>query len=388
MNKEGKGNTRMSSLAPSSCRCATANSLLICTSCYNLSYFLCSEMYHLSKDSKSAKVSKMLLTTLLALPTVLALSFQESTVSPDVLDNLKLFAEYSATAYCAESYVTTYHGSFACPGSICPQLQDGSVEIVKAFQNVGDDQTTGLVMLDHERQLIVIGFRGTVSNVDWQTNLDFLLWDASDICKGCQAHSGFLGSWKGVQKIVLDAWNSTKSQYGGYSTIVTGHSLGGALATLCAAKLSTIASKGSVSLFTYGSPRVGDQLLASFVESSLGANGSRVTHLNDPIPRLPGRLLGFRHPYPEYHITSPHIPGVLSANKTTLTMPANMVVNPSDVLVLSREESAKGNVGYSCSNIEMHDTYLVPIADCVTGDNSPLLGCKFFREFNTLVCHQ
>ena len=258
-------------------------------------------MYKFFTDFKSPKVSKMLLTSLLVLPTAFALGIQKSTVLPDVLDNLKLFAEYSATAYCEESYVAAYHESFVCPSTICPGLQDGSVEIVKAFKNVLDDQTTGLVMLDHQYQLIVISFRGTVSDVNWRTNLDFIFKDVSDICEGCQAHSGFLGSWKGVQNIVFDAWKSTQSQYDGYRTVVTGLSLGGALATLCAAEMSTMAPRGSISLYTYGSPRVGDQLLASFIESSFGPNTFRVTHLNDPVPRLPGRLLGFRHAYPEYH---------------------------------------------------------------------------------------
>ena len=57
------------------------------------------------QEFESAEVSKMLLAALLALPTILAVAAPKSTVSPNVLDNLKLFAEFSATAYCEESYV-------------------------------------------------------------------------------------------------------------------------------------------------------------------------------------------------------------------------------------------------------------------------------------------
>jgi pimeloyl-ACP methyl ester carboxylesterase len=210
------------------------------------------------------------------------------------------------------------------------------------------------------------------------TQGSFILKDASDICPHCFAHSGFLDSWRGGRKPIIDFWKAVRDAYPGYKTVATGHSLGGALATLCALELKKLVPAASVSLYTYGIPRVGDQTFATFIESSLGSNSYRVTHLNDPVPRLPGRLFGFRHPYPEYHITSPHIPHVLSANESVLMAPANLVVTPADVLVLDRTQSDEGNVGYSCSDIDMHDSYFMDISSCVAGDSTPLLGGASF----------
>lgn len=167
-------------------------------------------------------------------------------------------------------------------------------------------------MLDHTNHLLSVSFRGTHTNRDWLTDLNFLLQPADDLCKSCQAHSGFLGSWRGVRKIVLDERSALRSKYPGYQTVATGHSLGGALATLCAAQMKKVAPAESVYLFTYGSPRVGDDGFAAFVDKTFGWKHYRVTHLNDPIPRLPPQWAGFSHPGPEYSVISPQIPGVLS----------------------------------------------------------------------------
>ena len=51
-----------------------------------------------------------------------------------------------------------------------------------------------------------------------------------------------------------------------------------------------------------GMPRVGNQAFANFVDSQLSG---RVTHVNnqeDPVPVVPGELLGFHHPSGEIHI--------------------------------------------------------------------------------------
>ncbi len=79
--------------------------------------------------------------------------------------------------------------------------------------------------------------------------------------------------------------------------VATGHSLGGAVATLAAAYLR--AAGNAVDLYTYGSPRVGNDAFANFVSAQAGLE-IRVTHLDDPVPRLPPLLFSYRHTSPEY----------------------------------------------------------------------------------------
>jgi hypothetical protein len=70
-----------------------------------------------------------------------------------------------------------------------------------------------------------------------------------------------------------------------YSIIVTGHSLGAALATLTAVDLQN-AGLSPIRLFNFGSPRVGDTDFSNYVSSTL-KDHSRVTHHKDMVPHSP-----------------------------------------------------------------------------------------------------
>lgn len=92
----------------------------------------------------------------------------------------------------------------------------------------------------------------------------------------------------------------------GYSLTVTGHSLGGGLASLSATALK--GQKFSLVSYTYGQPRTGDQAYADYVDSvfplNSGPNGVdtmvRATHENDGVPQIPPTSDGYRHHSTEY----------------------------------------------------------------------------------------
>lgn len=79
----------------------------------------------------------------------------------------------------------------------------------------------------------------------------------------------------------------------------TGHSLGGAMATICAGRcfLSDIDSL-PWALFTYGSPRVGDRRFVNFVE----LNHTRWVNNNDIVTRVPPVWMGYRHSGQEMYL--------------------------------------------------------------------------------------
>ena len=68
---------------------------------------------------------------------------------------------------------------------------------------------------------------------------------------------------------------------------IVGHSLGGAVATLAAFDLSLIANPKHLYVFTYGSPRVGNQYFAQIYGERVKSTW-RFVHAADPIPHLPG----------------------------------------------------------------------------------------------------
>lgn len=82
---------------------------------------------------------------------------------------------------------------------------------------------------------------------------------------------------------------------------ITGHSLGGALATLYATMLNytgetEIASKLSA-VYTFGQPRIGDADFAEYASEHLAGKYFRVVYCNDLVPRVPfdNDLFAFKH---------------------------------------------------------------------------------------------
>jgi triacylglycerol lipase len=81
----------------------------------------------------------------------------------------------------------------------------------------------------------------------------------------------------------------------------TGHSLGGAMAAICAGRcqLSSIRSSPRA-LYTFGSPRIGNRRYVNFVQ----IEAYRWVNNNDIIARLPPAWLGYRHKGQEIYVNA------------------------------------------------------------------------------------
>lgn len=117
---------------------------------------------------------------------------------------------------------------------------------------------------------------------------------------GCLVHAGFFTAWNEVKDALLAGVATATTANPSYKIIFTGHSLGGAVSTLAA----SYARKAgyAVDIVNYGSPRVGNDALVEFVTAQAGSE-MRVTHLDDPVPRLPPIFIGYRHTSPEYWLS-------------------------------------------------------------------------------------
>jgi hypothetical protein len=104
------------------------------------------------------------------------------------------------------------------------------------FENTLETDATGFVAVDVTNSLIVVAFRGSKSVKNWLANINFPVVD-TDICADCKATKGFYESWGEAEKQVIDAVTKAREQYPEFKVISTGHSLGGALATLAAGTL-------------------------------------------------------------------------------------------------------------------------------------------------------
>uniref|UniRef100_A0A061RNW9 Alpha beta-hydrolase n=1 Tax=Tetraselmis sp. GSL018 TaxID=582737 RepID=A0A061RNW9_9CHLO len=143
--------------------------------------------------------------------------------------------------------------------------------------------------------------RGSLSNWladlrGWQTDFD-LPWPRAE---GCRVHSGFFGAYNAstLRPFVSHNVERLLEAHEGAPVTVVGHSLGGALASLCAAELAAghlvPGRSPEVHLMTLGSPRVGNEAFAEFVDRAVSSS-LRVTHMNDVVPSLPIRAMGFHH---------------------------------------------------------------------------------------------
>lgn len=102
----------------------------------------------------------------------------------------------------------------------------------------------------------------------------------------------------------MDTFQRMATQRPHYRAVVVGHSLGGAIADLAAADLRNGGMPAD--LFTYGAPRIGDSVISDYITNAPPQNGStyRVTHTDDPVPKVPPQGWGFSDIGPEYWISS------------------------------------------------------------------------------------
>ena len=103
----------------------------------------------------------------------------------------------------------------------------------------------------------------------------------SDSVTGTKIHQGFKEE---VDKI-YDVVEGRVKRLAGHKIWVTGHSLGGAMATILAQRLEFAGGHDVDTLYTYGSPRAGGPRFRAWCEKHL--NHQRFVNNNDVVPCIP-----------------------------------------------------------------------------------------------------
>jgi len=202
-----------------------------------------------------------------------------------IAQQLRFFAQ---TTYCSVDSVTAW----ACP--ICKQ---GSLINFKLTHKFWDPNTNtfgfaGLAPAAGEN-VIIFSFRGATPSAgrNWITDLNSQRMPYPGL-KGATVHKGFYNSYLSISKLITRAAKSLLANCQNCHIYVTGHSLGGAIATLAAADLYTLTP--DLTVYTYGSPRVGDEAFATYYDKIV-PDTYRLVHNHDLVPHIPQRFLGFRH---------------------------------------------------------------------------------------------
>ncbi|KAJ7664496.1 Alpha/Beta hydrolase protein [Mycena polygramma] len=232
--------------------------------------------------------------TLLLLALCLSAAFASPVVtsraiSASLYDDFILYTKYSSAAY----------------QPLCPKPLGKT--LLRSFER---GRTQGFIARDDDRQEIVVSFRGTFSLADAITDARFLLLpffppgfneSESSESDGIRVHRGFLKAHDDVEKGVLAIVTTQLALFPRFRVVVTGHSLGGAIASLSAPLLKAALPSATVALYTFGQPRVGNAEYASWVENTLGQeNIYRTVHTRDGVPTMVPRVFKYRHFATEY----------------------------------------------------------------------------------------
>lgn len=158
----------------------------------------------------------------------------------------------------------------------------------------------------HEKEL-VIAFQGTMGIEDWMNDLNALMiplhWSGTKNDRE-KIHWGFYRSYmsvrdqiitNGIETISRNEWKDIKTIH------ILGHSLGGAIASICGLDLRTNYNQNitdkKVRVVTLGQPRIGNLAFSEYYDRSFSnANDTlRIINGNDIIPHLPPLATGYIH---------------------------------------------------------------------------------------------
>ena len=120
--------------------------------------------------------------------------------------------------------------------------------------------TFGYTAYNSHDNEIVVAFRGTQIGtiLNWISDLDYTLspFAGED---GALVHNGFYQTYQFVSAQVLSSVSALLKEHPSASILVTGHSLGAALATHAAVDIKrSLNPTQKVTFYSYGSPRVGN----------------------------------------------------------------------------------------------------------------------------------
>ncbi|KIJ55858.1 hypothetical protein M422DRAFT_240484 [Sphaerobolus stellatus SS14] len=200
-------------------------------------------------------------------------------ISKELYSDLVFYFKYASSAYAV----------------ICPHPNGQT--LVEEFKNLLTD-SQGFIARDDSRQEIIVALRGSLSALDVITDVGVILtpFESYGVSApdGVLVHSGFLIAWNSIAEIVLEGVRKQLQEYPNYTIVTSGHSLGGALSSFAAASLKATFPSQSVTMYTFGQPRMGNDMYAHWINNVFEDRAFRVVHTFDGVPTMiPGGQPGF-----------------------------------------------------------------------------------------------
>ena len=190
------------------------------------------------------------------------------------------------------------------------ELESTSPELVKLFQDTAAFKVVGRVRFPrraserHFAAVVELAFRGTDRVANWLTNANTFLVRTTIGAGPGKVHQGFQAAYLSLRGDILQNIDTDLQKLGIHHQPVlvraTGHSLGGALATLCGYDLTTSRSRFAweVRCVTWGCPRIGNGEFARACAKALPKYGRYINKMDLPscLPSNPKDPYDYRNP--------------------------------------------------------------------------------------------
>ncbi|RUO45811.1 lipase [Pseudidiomarina aquimaris] len=155
--------------------------------------------------------------------------------------------------------------------SLIADLNELKAELLETFDSNGSQ-----AILIRTSRFLVLSFRGTEAT-SWRD----IKSDAYAVLKSCETggkvHSGFDAAFNVIERDIINALE----KFPNLPLFITGHSLGGALATIAAKRLTH--KGGNAACYTFGSPRVADDHWLMTMKTPI----YRVVNASDSVTMVP-----------------------------------------------------------------------------------------------------
>lgn len=198
---------------------------------------------------------------------------------------LRLFKSYASAAYCA-SVAKNLDWS-------CERCLETPETIFLSSLKTKRTAVLSYVVYNTRRNEIIVSFRGTNTASIKNLLVDFAAWQGKLDCdnREVRIHYGMRTAYRWIADKVHYALYTSLEMYPNATVVFTGHSLGGALSVLAALDMySKIPSiSGKITVFTYGSPKIGNPTFAHLVNDIFGERIFRVVSKLDLFTYFPAR---------------------------------------------------------------------------------------------------
>lgn len=195
--------------------------------------------------------------------------------------------------------------SYQSPSDVNFSTISSDLQVLSHIKNTNTilRDTEMYVLYDNQNNSLILSFRGSekISEEirDWINNFTAIQFPfLTDVTESNGlVHAGFYTAYSGIRKELIDFVLNKIRDYNIEKISITGHSLGGGLATISALDLTIHIPNIEIEVYTYGSPRVGNPEFSDYY-NDIVPNSFRIVNENDlatfvPPPNTAG--LYYRH---------------------------------------------------------------------------------------------